>query len=318
MKKLTVCLALMIAALVAAPAMAQHEGGGESGGSSGCGDVLGDLIHILRSGHRPADPGAAMGQCSRSGGYGWDYCPIAVDKNGQPIPFVALSCDPYDPTGTAVVPVDYFGRLSGGRTKERNSRMHFNEVISNIKMAGGVTAGRDRPPPARLHVHQQHPVRGVGRHRLADGEPGALHPADEVRALPDRSAEGGHVGPRRPDDAAPSTTPPSTRRTGPSSSPPCRTCCRRVSTFSPDPLTAEDFVSAGAFLGGAANKTGKITVDLVQYMNRILKITKKTGDLGGDAATSLPALVLDCWAGRPADPPRAADEGRHSCKDPTY
>ncbi len=140
MKKTTACLVLILTALVAAPLAAQHggEGGGESGG--GCGDVFGDLIHLKRDAvtGQPILAQRWIEMPKELPGYGWGYCPIAVDKNGQEIPFVALSCDPVDPTGTAVVPVDYFGRLSGGRTKERNSRMHFNEVISNIKMAGGV------------------------------------------------------------------------------------------------------------------------------------------------------------------------------------
>jgi hypothetical protein len=54
-------------------------------------------------------------------------------------------------------------------------------------------------------------------------------------------------------------------------------------------------VSAGAALGGAANKTGKITVDLVQYMNRILKITKTT-EASEATLDSLPAKVRDCWS----------------------
>ncbi len=54
-------------------------------------------------------------------------------------------------------------------------------------------------------------------------------------------------------------------------------------------------MSAGAALGGAANKTGKITVDLVQYMNRILKITKKT-EASEATLDWLPAKVRDCWS----------------------
>ena len=63
--------------------------------------------------------------------YNWGYCPIAVDASGDEIPFADVSCDPLYPE--AVVEVDYFGRLNGGRTKVRNQRMHFNEVVDNIK-----------------------------------------------------------------------------------------------------------------------------------------------------------------------------------------
>ena len=116
-----------------------HEGGG---GGGGCGDVFGDLIHILRFTN---EDGVNTGQPifaqrwielpKDEPGYGWGYCPIAIDEQGERIPFLPYSCD-FDPAfADLVTEVDYFGRLNGGRTKERNQRMHFNEVISNIKQA---------------------------------------------------------------------------------------------------------------------------------------------------------------------------------------
>jgi hypothetical protein len=88
----------------------------------------------------------------------------------------------------------------------------------------------------------------------------------------------------------------------------------------PEPLVQEDFILAGSFLGGAANKDGKITVDLVQYMNRILKITKNTtmDPSGGSWPTTdtLPALVRDCWAEDRDDPPQPAEN--ETPVDPTY
>jgi hypothetical protein len=60
----------------------------------------------------------------------------------------------------------------------------------------------------------------------------------------------------------------------------------------PQTLTAADFFYAGAFLGGAADKTGRITFDLVQYLNRILKITEATPETLATLNT-LPALVRD-------------------------
>ena len=133
MKKLTACLALVLAALVAAPALAQDHG---SGGGVGCGDVFGDLIEIKRA----PDTGQPILQKrwvelpKEVPGYGWGYCKIALDKNGSELPFAPLSCDIHPDYVDQIVPVDYFGRLNGGRTKEKNHRMHFNEVISTIML----------------------------------------------------------------------------------------------------------------------------------------------------------------------------------------
>lgn len=60
----------------------------------------------------------------------------------------------------------------------------------------------------------------------------------------------------------------------------------------PQSLTAEDFVRAASFLGGAADKHGRITMDLVQYFNRILRITLATADSAATLDT-LPALIRD-------------------------
>ena len=296
MKKTTACLVLILTALVAAPLAAQHggEGGGESGG--GCGDVFGDLIHLKRD--------AVTGQpilaqrwidLPKELPYGWGYCPIAVDKNGQEIPFVALSCDPVDSAGTAVVPVDYFGRLSGGRTKERNSRMHFNEVISSIKMAGGVRL--DETGRLQLGYTCTSPTQCA--------EWGVIDSPMENMALYTRLMKYGHfqTDPAEVDTWAHGDPTADTQYNPALDStvdwPKFQASVRHllpanVSTFSPESLTAEDFVSAGAALGGAANKTGKITVDLVQYMNRILKITKKT-EASEATLDWLPAKVRDCW-----------------------
>ena len=136
----------LVLVLMTAPALAlaQGHGGGsgeEGGGGSGCGDVFGDLVHVKR------DPitGQPILQKRwvelKSDTLGFDYCPIPVDGTGAELPFADLSCDPADPS--AVVEVDYFGRLSGGRTKERNNRMHFDEVISSIKDPAVGRVGQD-------------------------------------------------------------------------------------------------------------------------------------------------------------------------------
>jgi hypothetical protein len=84
------------------------------------------------------------------------------------------------------------------------------------------------------------------------------------------------------------------------------------------PLDKADFELAASFLATAANKTGKITVDLVQYTNRIMKITKDTSASpdGGTKppANLLSALVRDCWP-NDAVPP-VVDEANPV--EPTY
>ena len=131
--------------LPTAPAIAQDHGGG-GGGGGGCGDVFGDLIHIVRDEvtGQPILARRFVELPKEVPGYGWGYCAMALDATGGVIPFVPYSCDlDLDPDGDGVedyevVEVDYFGRLSGGRTKEKNHRMHLDEVISTIKMAEAV------------------------------------------------------------------------------------------------------------------------------------------------------------------------------------
>jgi hypothetical protein len=112
--------------------------------SDGTGDVFGDLIHILR------DPGTGQPILAQRWvelpgpvtGYGWGYCPIPVSTAGDELAFIPYTCDPLDPT--AVVDVDYFGRLNASRTRERVNRMHFDEVITTIKDADWVDGDSGR------------------------------------------------------------------------------------------------------------------------------------------------------------------------------
>lgn len=147
---------MVMAALLlpAAPAMAQDHGGG--GGGGGCGDVFGDLIHIVRDDltGQPILAKRFVELPKEVPGYGWGYCTIALNADdGEEIPFLPYSCDlNLDPDGDGIaeldpVEVDYFGRLSGGRTKEKNHRMHLDEVLSTIKMAEAVT---QEPASGRL------------------------------------------------------------------------------------------------------------------------------------------------------------------------
>jgi hypothetical protein len=297
--------------LMAAPAFAVAQHGGDDGGS-GAGDVFGDLVHIQRN-PNTGQPILQKRWVELPGDtYGWDYCQIAVNSKGEELAFADLSCDPADPT--AVVEVDYFGRLSGGRTKERNSRMHFDEVISSIKdpAVGRITqdaTGRlqfglnctkvdssvtcanwrviDSPMEnlalyARLmkYGHLQTDPNEIDT--FAHGDPAAgtqYHPA---LALDDYAKFDAGTRHLLPADAA-------------------DTCFPAGGGFSlacsaGERLTSRDFVRAGSFLAGAADKTGIITVDLVQYMNRILKITLDTGFSTANVYT-LPALIRDCGGG---------------------
>jgi hypothetical protein len=140
--------------LPAAPAIAQDHGGG--GGGGGCGDVFGDLIHIVRDEltGQPILARRFVELPKEVPGYGWGYCKMALDAGtGSVIPFLPYSCDlDLDPDldgveDYEVTEVDYFGRLSGGRTKEKNHRMHLDEVISTIKMAEAVS---QEPATGRL------------------------------------------------------------------------------------------------------------------------------------------------------------------------
>lgn len=127
----SLCNWLVAAALVAVPAPAPAQGGG------GPEIDYGDMIHILRD----FDTGRPILQKRwieyPGDAFDWGYCPIPVTAEGVEIPFVELSCDP-DPIYEKQILEVELGRLNGARTQERNIRMHFNEVISNIQKAAVV------------------------------------------------------------------------------------------------------------------------------------------------------------------------------------
>ena len=134
-------MGLALVLLVSAtPAIAQEHG--ESGGG-GCGDVFGDLIHITRDSTtgQPILAQRWIELPAEVPGYGWGYCVIPVDEDGNELRFTDLSCDVHVDDLEYVVETNYFGRLNGGRTKPRNNRMHFDEVISSIKTADYVHKG---------------------------------------------------------------------------------------------------------------------------------------------------------------------------------
>jgi len=316
-----------ILATAPALALAQDHGGGGSGGSggqgghgeggggSGCGDVFGDLVHVLRE----ADTGQPILQkrtIEDKGQIVEGYCPIPISRStGGEIGFMDNSCDVLDPDD--VIEVDYFGRLSGGRTKERNSRMHFDEVISSIKDPDVGWVGRDETGRMKLGYDCEAvgSPEGCVEFRVIDspmenlalytrllkyghfqtdpmeedawshGDPAAgtqyhpaLHPADYLKfdsamlnVLPGDDGEsamlcfGGEVY-----DAY-----------------------FNAECAVGQPLHKADFTQAASFLAAASGKTGKITVDLVQYLNRILRITRTT-DMSTATKQTLPARIRDC------------------------
>ena len=289
---------------------------GEVGQDSGCGDVLGDLIHIKRD--------LLTGQPILQkrwieypqDTFGWGYCPIPLSATGEEIGFAELSCDPLD--ATAVVDVDYFGRLSGGRTKERNLRMHFNEVVASIKDAERVRQDKT----GRLELGFECTTNANGAVRCATWS--TIDSPMENLALYTRLMKYGHMqtDPAEVDTFAhgdpaagiqchPALGPEDWGKFGgglkhllpggaagePAD---CFDGGFKSQCSQPETLNNRDFVRAASFLAGAANKDGKITVDLVQYMNRILKIAQTT-EATAATPNTLPALIRDC-GDDPANP----------------
>jgi len=311
---------LAAAAMVALPVAAQEHGGG--GGGGGCGDVFGDLVHVLRD----ADTGQPILQKrfiempKELPGYGWGYCTVPVDENGEELGFAPYSCDIAEADIDRAVEVDYFGRLNGGRTKERNNRMHFNEVISTI---AGDDVGQVRTDETgRLMLGYEcalnaggqivctewavvdSPMENMGLyvrlmkygHFQTDpeeldpwfhGDPALgpqYHPALDYDDWTKFHSSVRHLLPRGGDAEScfPLGEDGVTRGFDPD-------CAGR------EALTHRDFTRAAGALAGAANKTGKATADLVQYFDRIVKIPRDTEVTVG-AENVLPALVRECPA----------------------
>jgi hypothetical protein len=298
--------------LMSAPALALAQHGGDDGGS-GTGDVFGDLVHIKRS-PTTGQPILQKRWIEMPGDtFGWGYCPIPLNGAGEEVGFVDLSCDPADPL--AVVEVNYFGRLSGGRTKERNSRMHFDEVIATIKDPAVGTVSQD----AVGRLQFGYDCTGIYPQQVQCASWKVIDSPMENLALYARLMRYGHLQTdpaevdtfAHGDPAAGTQYHPalaagdyekfdqSTRHLLPEINP--SLCFPADGSFDAacaagKRLTSNDFVRAGSFLAGAADKTGVITVDLVQYMNRILKITLNT-ELSTANVRTLPALIRDCGGG---------------------
>lgn len=318
-------------------------GGGNNGGSSvvshdqvDYGDIFGDLIHIFRDEvtGQPIFAQRWVEMPAELPGYGWGYCAIVYtdlvqdeDENPTRIPFVPYSCD-LDPGALTddpdliaemIVEVDYFGRLNAARTRENNLRMHFDEVISNIKQATTLKLG----PAGRLMMQfcdeecvwatVDSPMESLGLYtRLMRYGHLATDPLEEDLFW--------HGDPALFDGAVPDypTHPALTsedfdkfRDAGLEHLLPVGCDNGEGLCAAPESVESDDFDSAAIFLGAAASKTGWVTVDLLQYLNRFLRISVATGDPNGPQippssyapVDSLPALYEDCWS---------------SDKDPTY
>lgn len=281
-----------------------------SGGEAGCGDLFGDLIHVRR------DPATGVPILQKRWVVGkqdipgWAYCPIALDAMGAEIQYLPDSCDADPASGTAVA-VDYFGRLSAGRTKQRNVRMHFDEVIDKIKNSeavwrdatgrlalglGCTSVGPDAAtcgtwtlvdsPVENLALY--HHLMKYGHFQTdpleidtwSKGDPTLpvqYHPALAAADYPKFVGEARDLLPVGAAEAA--------------------TACFAVDPFpcaAPQPLTSTDHVMASVFLATAADKTGRATVDLVHYMNRILKIPVSTPDFPAVPVRLLYPKYRDC------------------------
>jgi hypothetical protein len=300
-------------------ALAQEDGGsggsgghgGESGG--GCGDVFGDLVHILRD-PTTGQPILQKRRIEDKGQMIDGFCPIPVNASGEEIGFAPISCDALD--ADAVVEVDYFGRLSGGRTKERNSRMHFDEVISSIKDEDVDWVGQDETGRLQLGYECDAPGSAVGcdEFRIIDSPMENLALYTRLMKYGHFQTDPGEVDTWSHGDPAlqPQYHPALTATEHAKFDEEMRNllagddnnlnenempCIGEGANLSecaaPVRVEYKDFRQAASFLGAASGKTGKITVDLVQYLNRILKITRKT-EMSAANVKTLPALIRDC------------------------
>lgn len=292
-------LAAVLLLLLGTGATASAQGGG-----SDTGDVLGDLVHIKRdpTTGQPILQERIIELAGDTTGTG--YCPIPVDLAGFEIPFLPLSCEVDPAYADSLIEVDYFGRLSGGRTKEANLRMHLDETIVGIKEsetvrldpAGRLLLGTDcssvgvctswrtiDSPMENLSMYRWVMKYGhiqtdpLEEDTSPGGDPAAgtvYHPALDAA---DWAKFIGPVTALLPSASIGDCF------SGGAFVPACA---------APQALTSTDFFLAGTLLAGAADKHGHLTSDLVQYLNRILKITQVTpGTLA--ALNTLPALIRD-------------------------
>jgi len=329
---------LVLTLVLLVPATAISKGGGGKGGDDSnpppvlvdYGDVFGDLIHILRNDvtGQPIFAQRWIEMPEALPGYGWGYCAIGIDLNGEEFPFQPYSCDlnlmnpdELDPENPVlppleVVEVDYFGRLNASRVQERNQRMHLNETITNIKQA--VRLRLD--PTGRLEL-------GFVDPETEEGDPiceldanadlclwSTVDSPMENMALYQRMMKYGHIAtdPTEEDlwwhgDPAIEPIPfhpaldaadfEKFEYAGLYNMLPANDFCFGdtfdITCAEPEELTFEDFNTSAELLGAAAGKHNFITVHLVQYLNRFLRITQST-EFAAATKKTLPAMYRSC------------------------
>jgi len=248
--------------------------------------------------------GAGKGQSGGKGGGGkpttsTDYGDLYVilrDTDGVPILSPAGCLQPLDASGNLLlldgecgilevadnVPIEVdFGRLSVARSPDSVLQSSFDEVISLIKACRNVdfdVAGR-----LRLEVASTNPATGeeVVVQKVIDSPLENLALFSQVMKKGHLQTEvviadehGGEVTLRPALD-------PNTDYVKFGAKARFLLPTAAGSTLA-EPLTNDDLTFASFFLAAAADKTGTITVDLVQYLNRILAIPNLTNSIPGN------------------------------------
>lgn len=292
--RLCVGATILLASSTGAFAQDSHGDGGESG----CGDLFGDLVEILRTPTTGVPLLEKRSVLLPEGVRADVYCPVGlyrdpVSGTAVEVPFVQDSCD-FDTTTWTPTAVDYFGRLSAGRTKERNIRMHLDEVIEKIKGSEAVwrdvmgriilgTGCKDLEKPScatwtaidspveNLAIYQRLVKYGHLQTSPLEEDPwakgGDSQATTQYHPALSRADWGKFVGETRQLLSTAGGCAGSTPLSSLGVDDPC---------FDPQVLESNDLVIASALLATAADKTGNATVDLVHYLNRIVKVTVAT------------------------------------------
>ncbi|MDP1884584.1 MAG: hypothetical protein Q8L10_04395 [Candidatus Moranbacteria bacterium] len=287
MKKMLFYLLCIILALCLAVPVAAKNIVEKKGKARGKTEVAVTTVPTTKGGKATTSGDKGGGKPSASTDYG-DLYVILRDLDGVPILSAAGCLQPLDADGNLLlldeecgvleaadnVPVEVdFGRLSVARSPDSVLEASFDEVISLIKLcrhidvdasgrlqletlteAGEVTQKTIDSPLENLALYSYLMRNGhiQTAETVADEHGGevTLHPAL------DADTDYGKFGAR------------------------VRFLLPVVpNSIEAEPLTNDDLTFAGFFLAAAADKTGTITVDLVQYLNRILEIPNLTNCL---------------------------------------
>ncbi|MGW8184613.1 MAG: hypothetical protein ACWGHO_00700 [Candidatus Moraniibacteriota bacterium] len=253
-------------------------GSGGDGSGSGGGDVgspdLGDLIIVLRDDNGVPIPSTAG-------------CPLQpLNILGIPIP-LDVECEIVTESlcdiegGCLPVEVD-FGRTSVARSPEDVMEKSFDEVIATIKESKGVSVD----PAGRLILEME--VLNVETNVLETINKTIDSPLENL-ALYTQVMRTGHI---QTADGVISDSHGDEITIRPALDP--LTDYAKFSTelmcllptpdgsIAPEALSNCDLLFSSFFLAGASDKTGEITVDMVQYLNRILEIPNSSNSLVGN------------------------------------